>query len=158
MRESKRSCYGQWYLPAGQMERDESIEEAVKREVKEETLADVDVLSLLSVESSGPFWFRFTFACKCTNDTLKTPDQEDEHSIEARWIPICDVLAGDQVDLRCTDIIPLIRNGDSWYKTKLSVQEAYLLPTLKPHAVCIVRVYLISAGKDRSVPFVYIES
>ena len=74
-------------------------------------MADVDVLSLLSIESNGPFWFRFTFACKCTSDTLKTPEQEDEHSIEARWIQICDVLAGDQIDLRSVDVRVHSSNG-----------------------------------------------
>jgi 8-oxo-dGDP phosphatase len=33
VQEAKASCRGKWYLPAGRMERNESIVDAVKREV-----------------------------------------------------------------------------------------------------------------------------
>jgi 8-oxo-dGDP phosphatase len=34
MQEAKRSCAGQWYLPAGHIEIGETIQQAVEREVK----------------------------------------------------------------------------------------------------------------------------
>ncbi len=36
IQEAKAVCLGSWYLPAGRMEDGESIEESLKREVKEE--------------------------------------------------------------------------------------------------------------------------
>jgi 8-oxo-dGDP phosphatase len=33
MQEAKRSCAGQWYLPAGHIEAGETIQQAVEREV-----------------------------------------------------------------------------------------------------------------------------
>ena len=47
--------------------------------------------SLLCVEPKC-FWFRFSFAGECIGGQLKDAAQEDEHSIEAKWIPIDDVL------------------------------------------------------------------
>ena len=61
MQEAKKSCAGQWYLPAGRMEPNETIEEAVKREVLEETGLNMKPNTLLSVESAGGSWFRFIF-------------------------------------------------------------------------------------------------
>ena len=75
------------------------IKDALKREVKEESFLDVQPLSLLCVESESSYWFRFTFTAKSIGGTLKTPDQEDKESIEARWIPIKDVFSGE-VNLR----------------------------------------------------------
>lgn len=50
--EAKPSCSGQWYLPAGRMEPGETIQEAVKREVLEETGLDMEPTTLLMVESA----------------------------------------------------------------------------------------------------------
>ncbi|XP_030057852.1 8-oxo-dGDP phosphatase NUDT18 isoform X2 [Microcaecilia unicolor] len=44
MQEAKQDCYGKWYLPAGRMEANETIVEALKREVKEETGLECGVL------------------------------------------------------------------------------------------------------------------
>lgn len=61
MQEAKKSCAGQWYLPAGRMEPGETIEEAVKREVLEETGLQMNPTTLLLVESASGSWFRFIF-------------------------------------------------------------------------------------------------
>lgn len=59
MQEAKESCAGQWYLPAGRMEPGETIEEAVKREVLEETGLDMEPTTLLAVETASGSWYRF---------------------------------------------------------------------------------------------------
>lgn len=61
MQEAKESCAGQWYLPAGRMEPGETIEDAVKREVLEETGLHMKPTTLLMVESASGSWFRFVF-------------------------------------------------------------------------------------------------
>lgn len=64
MQEAKKSCAGQWYLPAGKMEPGESIETAVKREVLEETGLVMEPTTLLAVETASGSWYRFVFAGK----------------------------------------------------------------------------------------------
>ena len=59
--------------------------------MKEEASLDIKVCSIIYVESHS-CWFRFTFAGECVGGTLKDAAQEDEHSIEAKWIPVDDVL------------------------------------------------------------------
>ena len=54
--EAKSSCAGQWYLPAGKMEPGEDITEAAKREVLEETGLNMEVTTLLAVESAGSYF------------------------------------------------------------------------------------------------------
>uniref|UniRef100_A0A4W3GXI0 Nudix (nucleoside diphosphate linked moiety X)-type motif 18 n=1 Tax=Callorhinchus milii TaxID=7868 RepID=A0A4W3GXI0_CALMI len=66
MQEAKQDCYGKWYLPAGRMEPKESIVEALKREVREETGLECEPYTLLSVEERGPRWIRFVFLAAAT--------------------------------------------------------------------------------------------
>eukprot|EP00061_Rhincodon_typus_P014510 g41569.t1 len=66
MQEAKQECYGKWYLPAGRMEQNETIVQAVKREVQEETGLECDPYTLLSVEERGPRWIRFVFMARVT--------------------------------------------------------------------------------------------
>lgn len=66
MQEAKQECYGKWYLPAGRMEQNETIVEAVKREVQEETGLECEPYTLLSVEERGPRWIRFVFLARVT--------------------------------------------------------------------------------------------
>lgn len=65
VQEAKRDCYGRWYLPAGRMEADESIHEALRREVKEEAGFECEPITLLLVEQRQS-WIRFTFLAEVT--------------------------------------------------------------------------------------------
>uniref|UniRef100_A0A8C6VP98 Nudix hydrolase 18 n=1 Tax=Naja naja TaxID=35670 RepID=A0A8C6VP98_NAJNA len=66
MQEAKAECYGSWYLPAGRMEPRETVAEAVRREVQEETGLQCQPLTLLAVEERGPSWIRFVFLARPT--------------------------------------------------------------------------------------------
>lgn len=66
MQEAKHECYGTWYLPAGRMEPNETILEAMKREVKEETGLECEPLTLLAVEERGSIWIRYVFLARPT--------------------------------------------------------------------------------------------
>uniref|UniRef100_A0A1I7TBJ9 Nudix hydrolase domain-containing protein n=1 Tax=Caenorhabditis tropicalis TaxID=1561998 RepID=A0A1I7TBJ9_9PELO len=105
IQEAKKSCRGKWYMPAGRVEAGETIEEAVVREVKEETGYSCDVIELLSLQVQGSGWYRYAFFCQITGGDLKTtPDQE---SLAAEWYSIKDVKA-NKVQLRGRDFIRLI--------------------------------------------------
>lgn len=86
VQEAKESCKGQWYLPAGRMESNETLDEAAVREVKEEAGYIIEPLSLCMVEID-PFslWLRFTYVAKIVGGSLKTLEQGDHESLQAAW-------------------------------------------------------------------------
>lgn len=58
-----------WSIPGGKVELFETFEEAVKREVKEETGADVEVIRMLGIcdhiiESEERHWVSPSYLCK----------------------------------------------------------------------------------------------
>ncbi|XP_066495244.1 8-oxo-dGDP phosphatase NUDT18 [Tiliqua scincoides] len=104
MQEAKQECYGTWYLPAGRMEPKETIVEAMKREVKEETGLQCEPLTLLAVEERGPTWIRFAFLAQATGGTLKTLQEADAESLQAQWWD----RESPALPLRARDIVPLM--------------------------------------------------
>lgn len=85
------------------MEKNETIVEAAKREVLEETGLEIECTGLLMVESASGFWFRFVLTGVATGGELKTPARADKESLQAKWIKNL-----DELSLRALDIIPLI--------------------------------------------------
>ena len=86
-------------LPGGGVEPDESLHEAVRREVWEETGAQVTVGSLLLVNEYKPEThaglygdqpeIRFVFHCHlCENSEMSTPSKPDEDQVATSWIPL----------------------------------------------------------------------
>lgn len=66
VQEAKPDCYKQWYLPAGRVEVGESLQEALKREVKEEAGFECEPVTLLLIQEQGPQWIRFVFQARLT--------------------------------------------------------------------------------------------
>ena len=63
---------GKWEFPGGKINRDESKEEALKREIKEELNADIDVIDFLTtVEYDYPEFHltMHTYICSLESDT-----------------------------------------------------------------------------------------
>uniref|UniRef100_S4R9V0 Nudix (nucleoside diphosphate linked moiety X)-type motif 18 n=1 Tax=Petromyzon marinus TaxID=7757 RepID=S4R9V0_PETMA len=83
--EAKPSCRGRWYLPAGRLERRESLVQGLQREVREETGLECEPYTLLRVEESGLRWVRFVFLATVTGGKLKTEAEADEESLQACW-------------------------------------------------------------------------
>ncbi|PAV84308.1 hypothetical protein WR25_16882 [Diploscapter pachys] len=117
IQESKKSCHGKWYMPAGRVEAGETLTEAVIREVKEETGHECEVVELLSVQVQGSGWYRFAFYCKLIGGTLK--DFADEHSLSANWFKVKDV-AAKKISLRGRDFIRLVDEAISFRKNFVS--------------------------------------
>lgn len=130
MQEAKKSCAGLWYLPAGRMERGESIVQAAEREVLEETGLVVKITTLLAVESAGGSWFRFVVTGKIVGGELKTPACADSESLQAKWIDDLNSL-----NLRASDIITIVEIARTYYRRN-PVDPSWhrdILPAQKPH-------------------------
>lgn len=116
IQESKKKVEKKWYLPAGNVNRNESIEEALVRVVREETgLANGNPEQIISVEEIGPFWFRFTYLVTFTDPGilrhLKT--EKDQYSMRAEVWKFEDLIRR-QGDLRDEDMLRAIRQYRSF--------------------------------------------
>ncbi|KAG7490136.1 hypothetical protein JOB18_028634 [Solea senegalensis] len=121
VQEAKQDCYRLWYLPAGRVEVGESLEEALKREVKEEAGFDCEPITLLLIQEQGPQWIRFIYLAKVTGGDIKNLSAADQESLQASWWDRQSVLP-----LRGRDILSLIDCGlkylhDPWHPETLPV-------------------------------------
>lgn len=151
MQEAKKSCAGKWYLPAGRMERGETIVEAGVREVFEETGLNVEITTLLGVECAGGSWFRFVVTGTVIGGELKTPARADKESLQAKWVHDL-----NELSLRANDIIPLIEMAKRYYQrlTGGSVWHTEMLPAKQQHTQNYLR--LVIAIKKRSTNKVHV--
>lgn len=84
-----------WKFPGGKVDENESLEDAVKREVKEETGIDATVTGLLGFREVadhlfGKFDLYFVFMMKAIKAECEIKMQEDEIS-ECEWVPCKDI-------------------------------------------------------------------
>jgi len=133
---------GKWYLPAGRMEKGETICEAAIREVFEETGLIIQVKTLLAIECAGGSWFRFVVTGDVTGGTLKTPAQADQESLQAKWVSNV-----DELPLRSKDILNLIQIGRSYVQALNSRPRTFwhddILPTKQMHKKNYLRVIAV---------------
>ena len=148
MKEAKASCRGKWYLPAGKLEKNESLEEGAIREVLEETGLQFQPTSLLCIDSRAASWFRFTFLGHITGGKLKTSDEQDAESLEAGWFSPQDI--SFSLQLRARDILPLIDAAIKWFERKQANSLYKMLPTLKPHRHVGVRLVTVKALEENN--------
>ncbi|XP_036000684.1 8-oxo-dGDP phosphatase NUDT18 [Fundulus heteroclitus] len=111
VQEAKQDCYKQWYLPAGRVEVGESLEEALRREVKEEAGFDCQPITLLLVQEQGPQWIRFIFLARLTGGSIKTLTAADQESLQASWWD-----RQSSLPLRGRDILRLIEYGLRYHR------------------------------------------
>lgn len=128
------------------MEKGESICEAAVREVYEETGLNVDITTLLAVETAGGSWFRFVLTGRITGGTLKTLQQADRESLQAKWV--ADI---SSLPLRSNDILNLVELGRNYQKrtstttspstnSAISMWHTEILPSKFPHHKTYLRV------------------
>lgn len=147
MKEAKDSCRGLWYLPAGRVEKNETLVDAVKREVLEETGLNFEPSNLVSIEGPTLDWIRFTFTGKITGGKVKTIEQQDKESLEAGWYSAEGVLEGS-LPLRANDICPLIKYTIAWNKSKKTDPIFSIVPRLIPHSRNRIQLILISQEQN----------
>lgn len=80
-----------WSIPGGKVELFERMEDAVKREVLEETGAEVEVVDLLGicnhiVENEGCHWMSPSFMCKIVKGTPEI--KEPTKHLDMKWFKI----------------------------------------------------------------------
>jgi ADP-ribose pyrophosphatase YjhB (NUDIX family) len=111
IQESKSECRGQWFFPAGRIENNENILDALKREVKEEANVEISIEGLFyfdECDQSNKYgnYRRYRFVFICNSDSIIEKDVEDEHSIQSKWIDIDEI---DKYDFR-SKIVPELLN------------------------------------------------
>lgn len=84
-----------WKFPGGKVDENESLEDAVKREVKEETGIDATVTGMLGFREVadhlfGKFDLYFVFMMRAIKADTEIKMQEDEIS-ECEWVPCKDI-------------------------------------------------------------------
>lgn len=82
-----------WSLPGGRLERGETLEQGLIREMKEETGLDVEIIKLLyvcDVEARDNTVLHITFLLKSAGGDIKLPSNEfDENPIEdVKFVPV----------------------------------------------------------------------
>ncbi|XP_023694378.1 8-oxo-dGDP phosphatase NUDT18 [Paramormyrops kingsleyae] len=140
VQEAKPECYKRWYLPAGRMEKAESIIEAMVREVKEESGLECQPITLLLIEEQGSQWIRFTFLAEATGGSLKTEAEADAESIQAQWWD-----RETPLQLRTNDILCLI---DAGLKYREKPRFTPMLPIDLPCHVICQRLLLVFRDPD----------
>ncbi|KAF0299012.1 8-oxo-dGDP phosphatase NUDT18 [Amphibalanus amphitrite] len=141
------SCAGQWYLPAGRMEAGETIAEAARREVLEETGLELEPTTLLMVETAGGAWYRFVVTGTVTGESwakqhrlvtggrLKTPADADPESLQAQWV--ADLSA---YELRARDIEPLVELARAYHARGAAAWHPERLPAARAHRRLLLRL------------------
>ncbi|CAD0201750.1 unnamed protein product [Chrysodeixis includens] len=139
MQEAKESCAGKWYLPAGRMEKNETIVQAAAREVLEETGLECNPTTLLVVETAGGMWYRFVLTAEVVGGELKTPARADKESLQAKWISNL-----QEITLRSNDIIHLIEKAQLYHSRNRDSQwHKNILPAPAPHVKDLLRLIVV---------------
>lgn len=139
MQEAKESCAGKWYLPAGRMEKGETIVQAAAREVLEETGLICDPTTLLVVETAGGMWYRFVLTGEVKGGELKTPARADKESLQAKWISNL-----QEISLRSNDILHLIEKAQLYRnRTPDTHWHNQILPARIPHVKDLLRLVVV---------------
>jgi 8-oxo-dGTP diphosphatase len=81
---------GKWCLPSGFLERDETLEQGILRELKEETGWEGEIVSLFRINSSPnrPHEDRQNIAVEFIVKPIKKTGEKDWESSKVEWIPI----------------------------------------------------------------------
>ena len=97
-----------WYLPAGRVERGETLADAARRETMEETGVPIVLEGILKVQhtpSATGSRLRVIFLARPADETPPR-SRPNEHSLEARWVTLEEL---DGLPLRGREVAALFR-------------------------------------------------
>ena len=103
-----------YVIPGGGLEKGETLEEVLRRELKEELSIDVDIIGYLGFAENDTSIAHF-FKCKILNGTPTLGGEELERCSKANYyeirkVNICDL---DNIDILAKDIIMKVYND--WF-------------------------------------------
>lgn len=142
MQEAKSSCAGTWYIPAGRVEPEETFEDAVKREVLQETGLQFEPTTLLKVESSHGTWFRIVYTGNIVGGQLKTVARADQESLQAIYTN--DV---SKLSLRSPDCLKLIEFGHNYIQHRNEFVHQLTIHRVVPNI--LLRILIAIRSKIR---------
>jgi len=147
VQEAKHPCRGKWYLPAGRMELNETVEAAAQREVLEESGLTYNPTTLVYIEAMRYHWLRFTLTGTVTGGKLKALDLNDKDSLQAQWFDMATIKS--TLTVRAHDIFPLIHEI---LRRRLGSPPIHhsILPTNLPHSKMLLRLIVMrTVGENR---------
>ncbi|GFO42153.1 8-oxo-dGDP phosphatase nudt18-like [Plakobranchus ocellatus] len=152
IQEAKKSCRGEWYLPIGRLERNETLIAGAHREVKEEAGIDCEFTTLLSVEVQNSTWIRFVFFGTIKDGTkLKTTEEQDSESIQAKMFTLEEIQLSRQ-SVRASDIFKLIETAQKYCQTDISKRRPPCFPVISPHMRLIHRIVIVDRATSKDQP------
>ena len=108
LRRDEKPLHGEWNMPGGFVEVGERGDEAIIREVHEETGLEIEVIELIGIfdstygsgEDAKPI-FDVAYRCRIAGDSGEDTELDvSDESSEARWFPLADfpkpAFAGEQ--------------------------------------------------------------
>ena len=104
VKESKKSCYGQWNFPAGHLEEFEKITDGALRETFEETGCKVNlvgVLPIASVDLEKETHLLIRFIAELVEENINF---DKEEILDVKWIDIEDIKNMKKEELRGYDL------------------------------------------------------
>ncbi|RUS83867.1 hypothetical protein EGW08_008348 [Elysia chlorotica] len=152
IQEAKKSARGEWYLPIGRLERNETILSGALREVKEEAGIDCEFSTLLSVEMQGNTWMRFTFFGTIKEGTrLKSLEEQDSESLQAKMFTMEELHQSRHL-IRAPDVFKLIEAGRKYWQTSSVDRRPSCFPVVAPHMQLLHRVVIIDRASSKHYP------
>lgn len=93
VQEAKESCRCKWNLPAGHLEKNESLFDGAKREIFEETGFNIDLTGVLQISNrvfEDKLFVGFMFATKIINENI---DFNTTEIMNAKWFTYEELLS-----------------------------------------------------------------
>ena len=123
VQEAQEKCYGKWNLPAGHLDPNESIIEAAKREIKEESGLDVELTGVCQIGNrklEDDVFVSVIFSTKVLGGDIKFDPNE---ILDVKWFSYEELLSM-KAQLRSENLIlGAINNTRSELVTPISIVE-----------------------------------
>ena len=123
VQEAQEKCYGKWNLPAGHLDPNETIIEAAKREIKEESGLDVELTGVCQIGNrklEDDVFVSVIFSTKVLGGDIKFDPNE---ILDVKWFSYEELLSM-KAQLRSENLIlGAINNTRSKLVTPISIVE-----------------------------------